>query len=117
MAASVQSQRSGSRLAVSMLAMGTVLAVTVGFRQVAVPLYHSPYAGLGGGIEPFSRAMALASLLWGRQASLREALPSKPAPRASCVAPSSNSEELPLRDAKQRGHLCLYRISARTFLR
>lgn len=60
-----QSDLQRSRLGSVLLMASIILAVTVGFRQVA-GLYTVPISqSLGGGIEPFSRAMALVSLLWG----------------------------------------------------
>jgi predicted MFS family arabinose efflux permease len=47
------------------LMAGIILAVTIGFRQVS-GLYMIPVTEcLGTGFEPFSRAMALLSLVWG----------------------------------------------------
>jgi len=56
---------------------GVILAVTIGFRQVS-GLYMIPVTEcLGTGIEPFSRAMALVSLVWGVSAIFASALADK----------------------------------------
>jgi predicted MFS family arabinose efflux permease len=65
MTQSLRSEIQCSRLGAVLLTTGIILAVTVGFRQVA-GLYTVPVSqALRGGVEPFSRAMAIVSLVWG----------------------------------------------------
>jgi hypothetical protein len=56
------------------VAAGLIVAIAMGLRQV-MGLYLQPMStDLGIGREPFSLAMAIANLVWGRAAVPRRAL-------------------------------------------